>query len=265
MRLKKNEKVLRPVHPNAGIAALYRRKLQNLTEEMHRSFSYRLKAAYRANAPAIIAQDAVPAAELQAAINDLTRQWRRRFNDGAPGLAAWFAKVAWRRSDAALKKILRDAGISVEFQMSRAMRDILRATIEQNVGLIKSIPEQYLTQVTGSVMRSVTTGRDLGSLAKELQEHYGVTKRRAAFISLDQNNKASSAFNRVRQLEVGITRAIWMHSHAGKKPRPSHVKNDGKPYDVNRGWFDPHEQKWIFPGELPRCRCTSRSIVKGFS
>jgi uncharacterized protein with gpF-like domain len=102
-------------------------------------------------------------------------------------------------------------------------------------------------------------------LAKELQEHYGVTKRRAAFISLDQNNKASSAFNRVRQLEVGITRAIWMHSHAGKKPRPSHVKNDGKPYDVNRGWFDPHEQKWIFPGELPRCRCTSRSIVKGFS
>jgi hypothetical protein len=141
MRLKKNEKVLPAVRPNLGIEAAYRRKLRDIVEEMHRSFDYWLKVAYRANTP-VIAQDATPALELQRAIDDLTRQWRRRFKDGAPELAAWFAKSSWRRSDASLKAILKKAGISVDFQMSPAMRDILRATIEQNVALIRNLPEQ---------------------------------------------------------------------------------------------------------------------------
>ncbi len=264
MRLKKNEKALRPVFPNVGIGVAYRRKLQNLVDEMHNSVRYFIKAAYRKNEP-IIAQDEIPAAELQKAIDELTRQWCRRFRDGSEDLAAWFAKLAWRRSDAALKKILRDAGISVEFQMSRAMRDILRATVEANVQMIRSIPEQYLTQVKNSVMRSVQVGRDLGSLAKELQEHYGVTKRRAAFIAIDQNNKASSAMTRVRQLDLGLEDGVWRHSHAGIHPRPTHVANDGKRFSLRDGWYDPAVKEKILPGFLPRCRCFWTPVIRGFS
>jgi|ERR1039458_260135 uncharacterized protein with gpF-like domain len=270
---RRNEKFLPPIYPNVGIEAEFRKKLRDLVDEMDASLQYWLKAAYRKNQPAI-AQDATPASELQDAVDKLAKQWRSRFREGSYELARYFATAARRRSDAALMRILKNAGFTVSFTMTPAMRDILRATIEQNVSLIKSIPEQYLTQVQGSVMRSVQAGRDLGSLAKDLQEHYGVTKRRAAFIARSQNNLATASMTRVRQAEVGITEAVWLHSAGGREPRPTHVANSGKRYDVTQGWYDPHAYKvkgggwrgeWIWPGQLPGCRCVSKPVVKGFS
>ena len=97
---------------------------------------------------------------------------------------------------------------------------------------------------------------------KDLTQGLGVTKRRAAFIALDQNNKATATFHRVRQIELGL-KATWLHSAGGKVPRPSHKANTGKEYDPAKGWFDPDEKVWCWPGILPRCRCVSRSVVPG--
>jgi SPP1 gp7 family putative phage head morphogenesis protein len=114
-------------------------------------------------------------------------------------------------------------------------------------------------------MRSVQSGRDLQQLARDLQREFGVTKRRAALIARDQNNKATAVFTRTRQLELGMTRAVWMHSHGGKEPRKTHLKMDGRGYDTRRGMWDPAESKYIFPGELINCRCVSKTIVPGVS
>lgn len=261
-----NDKILPPVRPNIGIQAAYRRKLDALIEEMADSVDYWLKSSYRNNEPRI-AQDELPASALKAAIRKLTARWTKRFNEAAPKLAEYYATAIEKRSSAALRSILKEAGFTVEFKMTPAMQDIFRATVQSNVELIKSIPAQYLTQVQGSVMRSVQTGRDLGALSKDLQEHFGVTKRRAAFIARSQNNLATASMTRARQTELGITEAIWMHSGGGKHPRPSHLaagKSKTK-YDVKVGWYDPAVGKNIFPGELPNCRCVSRAVVKGFS
>lgn len=259
--------VLAAIRPNAGIRAAYRKKLVALIDDMQRSYAYWLRAAYR-KSPPVMAQDATPAAELEAAISRMAGRWQDRFDAAAPELAAYFAKSVYRRSDAALAAILRRGGYSVRrFKMSRAMRDVMRASIEENVGLIKSIPQQYHTQVQGIVMRSVTRGRDLEYLSKELQSRYQITKRRANLISLDQNNKVSSALLAARQTDLGIEEGVWMHSHAGREPRPTHVANDGKKFSIREGWFDPDPKvrKRIWPGELIRCRCTWRPVVKGFS
>lgn len=207
--------------------------------------------------------DRIPASALSAAIKALTKRWLKNFENGAWALADYFTGAVHRRSDAALAKILRDAGFSVKFQMTPAVRDILKATVEQNVSLIKSIPEQYLKNVEGDVMRSVQAGRDLGGLTKALQKNYDVTKRRAAFIARSQNNLATGAINRARQIELGLD-ATWRHSGAGKHPRPTHVKNNGKTYDPKKGWYDPAVKRYVFPGELPNCRCVSITNVPGF-
>ena len=151
--------------------------------------------------------------------------------------------------------------------MTAAQNDILQATIAQQVGLIKSIPRAYMHGVEGAVMRSVQTGRDLGGLTKELTEQHGVSRRRAAFIARDQSNKATAALTRARQVEIGITEAIWVHSGGGRHPRPSHAKagRDQARYDVAKGWFDPDEGQFVLPGQLGNCRCVSRSLVKGFT
>lgn len=277
-------KTLRPVLPNAGVEAEYKKKLDALIREMHCSLIYWLSAAYKANKPEI-AQDAPPgpdaggyepqpepkrqspATAMRDRMRRLTRQWQARFDKAAPELAKHFATAAAQRSDASMKSILKKAGFTVEFKLSRAVNDVLQATVAENVSLIKSIAAHHLTQVEGAVMRSVQTGRDLSALTDELEQQYGVTRRRAARISLDQNNKATANIARVRQVELGITEAIWVHSGGGKEPRPTHLKagRDRQRYNIREGWFDPAVGKYILPGELVNCRCVARSVVPGFS
>jgi SPP1 gp7 family putative phage head morphogenesis protein len=266
VRKRKGEKILRPVHPNLGLAAAYRKRLDALIAEMQASYEFWLRAQYRETPPRLAA-DATPAAELRAELRKLGSRWERRFNEAAPKLAKYFSTAVRSRSDRVLRKILRDAGISVQFQMTPAMRDVLEATIADNVSMIKSISSHYHTEIESLVMRSVTAGRDLHSLTKELESRYGVTRRRAKLIAHTQNNLATSAMTRVRQQEAGITEAIWMHSHAGRDPRITHLANDGKRYSVVDGWFDPDPKvrQRIWPSQLINCKCQSKPIVKGFT
>ena len=229
---------------------------------MQRDIVRQIRSTWAGDNP--IALDAVSVPDLRSILSKLRTKWMRRFNDLSKSLAAYFAKASAERVDATLRAALKRSGFAVEFKMTQAQQEAISATTTANVALIKSIPAQHLTDVEGAVMRSVQTGRDIGALAKQLRETYGVTKRRAAFISQDQNAKATATITRVRQQELGIVQAKWLHSAGGKTPRPSHVANSGNPYDVAKGWFDPDAKEWIRPGELPGCRCVSVSIVPGF-
>jgi len=264
MRKRKNEKILRPVHANVGIEVSYRKALRDLVDEMQRSVEYWLTAAWRKNEP-VLSQDEVPALGLQRALRKLTRRWQRRFDRIAEDLARYFAQSVSARSDRTLEAILRKGGMSVKFKLTPAMRDVLRASVAENVGLIKSIPQQYLRDVEGMVMRSVQTGRDLGTLSKEIRARYNVTKKRSALIARHQNNAVNAAMMRVRQIELGVRESIWLHSSAGKEPRRTHVAMSGKRYDPTKGMWDSDEKAWVFPGQLINCRCVARSVVPGFS
>lgn len=260
------DKTLIAVQPNAGLQQLYKRRLLKLVDCMHRSVTYWLTAAYRANEPAVaaLAQDATSADVLRKVMKELSGRWEKRFDEGAKDLAKYFAQSAGKRSDKQLKAILKKAGFSVEFKMTKAQRDIIDATVNENVALIKSIPAEYFKNVEGDVMRSVQVGRDVGGLAKTLQKSYGVTKRRAQLISRDQNAKATATMQRARHLELGIEEAEWMHSSAGKTFRRTHVKQSGKRYNIKTGWYDPDAKVWCWPGTLINCKCTSRPIIEGF-
>lgn len=264
---KATETILRPVRPNAGIAADYQRRLDALIQEMHDSVLYWLTATYRQNEPRIIAEDETPADALRRSMKELSSRWLKKFDAMSTKMAEYFAQSVEKRSTAAMKKILKDGGWTVNFTVTPAMRDIMDATVHANVALIKSIPQKFLSDVEGSVMRSVQAGRDLGSLTSDLQKNYGVTRRRAAFIARDQNNKATSAFNRVRQVELGLTEAVWVHSGGGREPRPSHQKagREKARYTISEGWFDPEVGQKIQPGELINCKCIGRPVIKGFS
>ncbi len=206
-----------------------------------------------------------PAEFLRDAFAKLAKRWTKRFDDAGPRLARWFATAAADRSDGQLRHILRQGGFSVRFQMTPAARDIIDATVQANVALIRSIPEQYLTQVEGIVFRSVQTGRDLGQLSKDLQEQFGVTKRRAALIARSQNNLATTAITKARHLELGIEEGIWMHSHAGEVPRPKHLAADGKRFNIREGLPVGDKGEWQMPGEAINCRCTWRPVIVGFT
>lgn len=239
---------LRAIHPNAGIEAWYRRKMDAEIKAMQDSITYWLTANYRKTG---LAQDDSPAVVMREAMKKLTKHWHKVFDNLATGMAKRLAEKVMGHSDRMLDADLKGAGFAVPFKMTKPMNDAFQATVGENVNLIKSIASEHLSDVEGIVMRSVARGRDLGAMAKDLQHRFGVTKRRAALIARDQNNKATSVMQAARQKDIGITEGIWKHSHAGKQPRPSHLKADGKKFDLSKGMY--LDGEWVMPGQAINC------------
>ena len=262
--MPRKPKTCRAVPANRGIEARYRKDLLRLIDEMSASVEYWLAAAYRKDPPRMAAlveqaQDAAPSAKMKKVLDDLARRWIDRFDEYAPKIAEAYLQGMFKASDSAFRQALKEAGWTVEFKMTPAVRDAFNASLEENVGLIRSIPEKYLQQVEGTVMRSYSAGRDLETMVKELRQLYPAASHRAELIARDQSNKANAVVNRARQMELGITDAIWMHSHAGKTPRPDHVAANGKRYKIAEGCLISGE--YIQPGEEINCRCTSRPVL----
>jgi len=253
---------LAAIHANAGLEAAFKKQLDAMIDEMASSVSYWLTAAYRANTPEM-AKDASPAATLRDIMRKLARKWNKKFADGAPDIAAYFATAAKDRTDAALKAALKKSGFTVKFTTTREINDIIQATVAENVSLIKTISSEYLADVEQMVMRSVTAGRDLGGLQKELIDRYGITKRRAKLIARQSNNNTTAMVKRAREQELGITDAIWRHSHAGKVPRPEHEKwgREGATYKIDTGMWSEVAGKYVWPGTDFGCRCVGRSLL----
>ncbi|MGC8517921.1 MAG: phage minor head protein [Steroidobacteraceae bacterium] len=201
------------------------------------------------------------ASALKRALAKWGTRWTRKLEAVAKELAREFAIRSRRDYDLRLRKILRDAGMTVRFQPTPAMKEAYRAVLAENVNLIRSIPQKFLKDVESSVWVGVMRGGDMEYISRELQKNYGVSYRRAALIARDQESKARAVMERARRLELGITQAVWRHSHAGVHPRPSHVAMDGKTYDIAKGMWDPDVGRYVLPGELIGCRCSSKAVI----
>jgi len=260
--MKKRTKYVRAIRPNAGVEVAYRRALDKLVEEMSRSVEYWIEAAYKANPPKMeVAMDALPSKELAKRLREVGSRWIKRFDEMAEKIASKFVESGKKTTDNSMQQAFKDAGWTVQFKPTKAIRDAMNASVIENTGLIKSIPEQYLKNVQGTIMRGFTNGRDLKQISDELQKHYGVTKRRAAFIARDQSNKLTATVTQARRIELGLFKAVWIHSAGGKVPRASHVKagRDRLEFDVREGALIDGE--YIQPGYLPNCRCVSRTVL----
>lgn len=253
-------KVLGAIHASAGLEARYRAKLDRHIIAMVRDVQRQVAAIWHRNPPEL-AQDASTIMEAIEAIARLARDWDKRFAALADTWGRQFPREAAAQADRGFMAQLRKAGLTVRFRLTPAVSEVMQASILENVSLIKSIPEQFFTQVQSIVTEGVRVGRDMHAIAEGLEQQLGVTKRRAATIARDQTNKASAAILNVRYRECGITTARWLHSSGGVHPRRTHQAMDGKEYDITKGMYDSDEKAWVHPGQLINCRCVSRAII----
>lgn len=257
--------IVKAIRPNAGIEAAYRKELQSMVAEMANSVRYWLRATWRANPPlTTMAQDAGPILELRKAMTRLSRHWTKRFDKTSDELSRRFADKSLKHTNVAMQAALRDAGFTVPFKATAGVTQSVQAIIGENVALIKSIPSKYFAEIEQQVWQSVAAGHDLHALTKSLESRYGVTFRRAREIARDQNAKANAAIEAARRTELGIEEAEWVHSGAGKEPRPSHV-HAGEiklRYKVAEGALI--DGKRIWPGTEINCKCTSKAVIAGW-
>jgi len=204
---------------------------------------------------------------LKRSLDAWSNKWVRKWDGMSTGIADKFARRAWTATDNGVRASFNRAGFTLKFKPTKPMLMAYNVRVQANVDLIRTIPQQFLKDVSQQVWDAVTTGSDMNALTRNLEKSYSIATRRAAFIARDQNNKAKASFEDTRRMELGITHARWVHSTAGKEPRPTHVKagREGVIYDLRTGWLDPADGKYKRPGEDINCRCSSKAIIPGLS
>lgn len=218
----------------------------------------------------LAADAAGPVASLDLTMKRWAKKWTLKFDKLSTDVAKRFAARNFAMTDTAMMSALKKSGFAVSFTKlpKGPAAQAYKAVVAENVGLIKNLPSQYVTSVQSAVWSSVNKGADMAALSQKLRENFDIASKRAALIATDQNHKAKAVIENTRRQQLGISRAIWQHSSAGKEPRPTHLEMDGVEFELSKGMFDPDANgkgkgEWIWPGQLINCRCTSRAIIPG--
>jgi uncharacterized protein with gpF-like domain len=251
-----------PVRPSAAEEVAYQKRLERMIDAMHASVLHAVQTAWKS---AGLALDAGPVDKLDETMKRLAKQWLKTYKSESKSIARGFADGTLRHHDVAFKSSLRKAGFSVKFQKDPAVSKVLDASVIENVNLITSIPEEYMEHVTTLVRESIDKGRDMTKLTEKLAGIHGMTKRRAITIARDQNNKATALIHRVRQRQVGIKRAQWIHTTASMHPREEHAawSDAGETYNIDEGMYSEEDGEFVWPGTPINCGCTCMSVVPG--
>lgn len=250
--MKRKPIILPDFRPNAGIHARYRAELNRLLRSVRNDVMELVK-----NHKHEIAMDAPTLPQL---IDDLMVFWLKRLTELPQVIAREFVTSTASTYDKRFSAALRKHGFTVNLQLTDYTRAAMKAAVGENVGLIKSIPTEYLAQVSKYTWSAVEGGFDLKTLTDNLEHAYHIGRNRAKLIAVDQANKVHSVMEQARRKELGIKKAIWRHSAAAKEPRQSHVKANGKVFDIDKGMLIDGE--YILPGQKIRCGCTSRSVIE---
>lgn len=257
-RKKPSDAVMPEIKTSEAIHSWYYKELMQILKDIRKELDEDLINKYHGKAKKALANDGI--SDWIAHIADyMLDKWNRRLNSISEEVAKDFIDKTVGNYDTRLAAMLRRKGFTVRMQNSERTLDALRAAMGENVGLIKSIGTEYLSKVQMHVWQSVTGGYDLATLTDNLAHDFHIARNRARTIARDQANKAHAVIEQARRKELGIKEAIWIHSHAGKQPRESHVKAHGKKFDIEKGMYIDGE--WILPGEKINCRCGSKAIL----
>jgi len=260
--------------PNMAVASRYHEKLESLIRRMTEDVERQLKRLYAGEAAEIYfaedaaALDADPSISSQARIvtNALKKKYEALFARNAQEIAESFA----RQTDAASSKSVHmsvqklSGGLSLSTaNIDGPLNDIIKATVVENVSLIKSIPQQYLTGVQQAVMRSIVGGTGEPDLVKYLLKHKGITYGRAKTIALDQTRKAFQGMSNERVRRLGIKEFEWRHVPSNR-PRDFHLHElNGKIFEyTNPPVIDKMTGEKGLPGQLINCRCMAVPVIK---
>jgi len=208
----------------------------------------------------VIVGDASSATIINNKLIEAFRKWSKVFGEQAKYRARQTIGMIDNDSKKKLiKQVQEKLGVKLDLASRRALM-VKQSLIRTNVELITNLCDESYSRINTMVNIAMQNGRDVSWLEAQLSKEVGISSRRAKLIARDQCNKATTAMNVARSMDNGFTKAIWMHSHAGKNPRQSHEDADGEVFDLNQGCFIDGE--YIFPREKINCRCFYDLVIE---
>ena len=177
-------------------------------------------------------------------------------------------------TEAELKSLARRRGISISAFNRRAVQNQFRAVlgvdpfiaepwltnelgafVSQNVGLIKSVPEKFFSEIESLIFTGLRAGERWESIADSLRERIGVSESNFDRIARDQTSKLNGQMTMLRQTQLGVTQYEWLTS-GDERVRESHAAKNGKTFS----WENPPSDTG-HPGEDINCRCIASPIM----
>lgn len=223
----------------------------------------RLAPDYQADA-VLITSDAY-LDQLTAVFRSLAARWRsNQFDLIASQVAGQFVRTADEVNKRKFDRSMKNIGVNV-FASDPKLVEFLEAAAFDNARLIKSIPEQYLTQVESIVMTNVRSGNRSSAIVKQLSKQFGISDRKAKFIARDQTAKINGELVKKRQMAAGFEYFQWVTSD-DERVRDRHDDIADKVTAYGRGiyrWDNPpisDDGQPIVPGQDYGCRCNARPV-----
>lgn len=252
---------LKPIIVPVSLANQNAREMGALVRSMLQDIVSAVLKVYRENNTIIsYVADSDPknlAKYIEVVIGDKIGFWRPIFNKFSLTFGKNLVKSVNKHVDyniAEVENVLEEWHIPFSDENKRALI-VQQSVIRDNVSLIRNMLPRQREVIFDKVMEAMTRGRDEKWLKEQLNNVVGIETRRSERIARDQTNKAMSAISTAKQLDCGITKNIWRHSHGDRVPRQSHLRADGRVFDLEQGCLIDGE--YIYPAEKINCTCYS--------
>lgn len=147
-----------------------------------------------------------------------------------------------------------------DYYLGEFYREAMNTWVDNNVGLIKTIPQESLGKMKSIVTEGYKSGKSTTVILKQIQEAYGVDKRKARFLARDQLAKLNGDLAKKQQQDAGVKEYIWSTS-GDTRVRDGHKRLNKKRFS----WDDPpvvdaKTGRRCHPGEDYECRCVALPV-----
>ncbi|RKQ97141.1 SPP1 gp7 family putative phage head morphogenesis protein [Kushneria sinocarnis] len=159
-----------------------------------------------------------------------------------------------RHNNRQFRKIIRKAYGEEVSKSEPWLDDLLRAWESENLKLIRSIPERYIDDLQGVIVRAINEGQTSRQVQRTIKSTYDQPVNRAALIADDQIGKLNAQITRHRQESVGIKEYRW-RGVLDNRERRVHVNREGEVFKWSKPPYDGH------PGQPVRCRCWAQPVM----
>ena len=277
--MKERAKALRALESNRGLAIAAGKRIRAIVNQFEKAYkkeALKIAAKYCKNEVQDAAISVVPS-ELEIALAALAAKQSMGMGSNAKQVSRWYCRQLLRNISADQKRALKKAGISTAWLKQKWTVQIVRGQyvapsvaekipkqVEANAALITKLCERSAQKVQNAIAEGISKGYNLSRLTEKINSLENMDEARAARVALDQSCKLNQFIQVENSKALGVKEGIWVHVPGQYESRASHMKMNGKKFDLEKGMYDPDVEDYIQPGELPYCRCCFKAILPGF-
>lgn len=144
--------------------------------------------------------------------------------------------------------------------ISPGARAALPELIQQNADRIALLTRQHID----TVQEQIAAAFEKGMSVPEMEAQFADLNFRRDVVhrmAIDAVNKVQESVKRANDEAMGFTEGVWIHVPGQFESRRSHIKMNGKRFNLQQGMFDPEVNRFIHCAELPYCRCIYRTVI----